>query len=75
MQRHICQSENVIRAVTLNKAQKRNLRDDALRFALSDDSLDVLASSSTGPHAMGNGTWQGSEVAEVRINVDRVIVA
>ena len=57
-----------------NKAQKKNLRDDALRLALSNNSPDVPASS-TGPHAMGNGTRQGSEVAEVRIDVDRVIVA
>ena len=57
-----------------NKAKKKNVRDDMLRLALSNDGLDVLASSSTGPHAMGNGTQQGSKVAEVRIDVDRVTV-
>ena len=56
-----------------NKAQNKNLHDDMLRLAFSDNS-PILASS-TGPHVMSNGTQQGSEITEVRIDVDRVIVA
>ncbi len=45
-----------------NRNRKLIRSPEFLSFQVDDDGLDVLASSSTGPHAMGNGTRQGSEV-------------
>jgi len=34
------------------RKSRKNLRDDALRLALSNNSLDVLASGGAGPHTV-----------------------
>jgi hypothetical protein len=54
---------------------RKNLRDDALRLALSNDSPDVLASGGAGRHTMGNSTREGTVVTEVWVNVDLIVVA
>ena len=55
-----------------NRNSKLIRSPEFLSFQVDDDGLDVLASSSTGPRAMGNGTRRGSKVARVGIDVDQV---
>jgi hypothetical protein len=54
--------------------QKHNSLEHAIRNALSYDGLHIPSSSSTGEHAMRNGTWQGGKGGEVGVCVNGVVV-
>ena len=51
-----------------------DLRLDSLGASLRHDRLQVLPTCRTGPHSVSNGSREGSEVGEVRVDMNRVEV-
>jgi hypothetical protein len=75
--KHHIDERNLVSRNRYMSAQTRdifNLRLDSFGAALRNHRLQVFPTCRTGPHTVGNGSRQGGEVGEVRVDVNRVEV-